>query len=118
MLKLMGIKGLQPLKSGTCLNVNGVWKVILAGLAQLFDVDVDMCQVHTHSIYASILIPAVICRYVLSNIESKQGVRKGDRIWQIAFGSGFKCNSAVWRAMRSINDQHPAWVEAPAVAEA
>ena len=57
-------------------------------------------------------------RYVLSNIESKQGVRKGDRIWQIAFGSGFKCNSAVWRAMRTINDQHSAWVEAPTVAEA
>jgi predicted naringenin-chalcone synthase len=24
------------------------------------------------------------------------------RVWQIAFGSGFKCNSAVWRALRPI----------------
>ncbi|KAL6779764.1 PKS3 [Auxenochlorella protothecoides x Auxenochlorella symbiontica] len=49
--------------------------------------------------------------YVLANIETKQGLRKGDRIWQIAFGSGFKCNSAVWRALRTCNEQHGAWVE-------
>jgi hypothetical protein len=40
-----------------------------------------------------------VCRYVLSYIES-QGVRRGDRIWQLGFGSGFKCNSAVWKAKR------------------
>ena len=53
------------------------------------------------------------CRYVLSNIESKRGIRKGDRIWQIAFGSGFKCNSAVWRSMRNNNQQHTAWDDTP-----
>lgn len=50
-------------------------------------------------------------RYILSNIETKKGVKRGDRIWQIGFGSGFKCNSAVWRAMRNINEQHVAWVD-------
>lgn len=30
---------------------------------------------------------------------------------QIAFGSGFKCNSAVWRALRNVNDRHEAWLE-------
>ena len=51
------------------------------------------------------------CRYILSNIETKKGVKRGDRVWQIGFGSGFKCNSAVWRAMRNNNEQHAAWVE-------
>jgi 3-ketoacyl-CoA synthase len=53
--------------------------------------------------------------YVLSNIETKKGLRRGDRVWQISFGSGFKCNSAVWRALRNINDRHPAWLEGEAV---
>ena len=49
--------------------------------------------------------------YVLANIETKQGVKKGERVWQIAFGSGFKCNSAVWKAKRNVNDRHAAWLE-------
>ena len=57
----------------------------------------------------------ICCRYVLSNIESTQGVRKGDRVWQIAFGSGFKCNSAVWRSLRNNRDVHEAWIEDTAV---
>jgi hypothetical protein len=35
-------------------------------------------------------------------IEAKGRMRKGDQVWQIAFGSGFKCNSAVWQALRTI----------------
>ncbi|KAL3626350.1 3-ketoacyl-CoA synthase 20 [Castilleja foliolosa] len=41
--------------------------------------------------------------YVLAYAEAKGRIRKGNRVWQIAFGSGFKCNSAVWRAVRTIN---------------
>lgn len=28
---------------------------------------------------------------------------------QIGFGSGFKCNSAVWRALRPVKQQHNSW---------
>ncbi|XP_039061357.1 3-ketoacyl-CoA synthase 1-like [Hibiscus syriacus] len=38
--------------------------------------------------------------YELAYTEAKGRVSGGDRVWQIAFGSGFKCNSAVWRALR------------------
>jgi len=40
--------------------------------------------------------------YELNFIEKCHGVKKGDKVWQIAFGSGFKCNSAVWVAQRNI----------------
>ncbi|MCO5550824.1 hypothetical protein L7F22_004317 [Adiantum nelumboides] len=40
--------------------------------------------------------------YELAYLEAKQRVKRGDRVWQLAFGSGFKCNSAVWRALRTV----------------
>uniref|UniRef100_A0A0D9XJR2 3-ketoacyl-CoA synthase n=1 Tax=Leersia perrieri TaxID=77586 RepID=A0A0D9XJR2_9ORYZ len=43
--------------------------------------------------------------YELAYCEAKGRIRKGDRVWQIAFGSGFKCNSAVWKALRTIDSR-------------
>jgi 3-ketoacyl-CoA synthase len=39
--------------------------------------------------------------YELAYMEAKRRVRKGDLVWQIALGSGIKCNSAVWKSLRS-----------------
>ena len=44
--------------------------------------------------------------YELAYSEAKGRIKKGDRVWQIAFGSGFKCNSAVWHALRTINPKY------------
>jgi 3-ketoacyl-CoA synthase len=47
--------------------------------------------------------------YVLAYTEALGRVRAGDRVWQLAFGSGFKVNSAVWVAARDVRDAHAAW---------
>lgn len=39
--------------------------------------------------------------YELAYMEAKKRVRKGDIVWQIALGSGMKCNSAIWKSLRS-----------------
>lgn len=52
--------------------------------------------------------------YELAYSEAKGRIKKGDRTWQIAFGPGFKCHSAMWRALRTIN---PAKEMNPWVAE-
>ena len=51
--------------------------------------------------------------YELAYTEAKGRVRNGDRVCQISFGSGFKCNSAVWRAIRTIipaKEKNP-WID-------
>lgn len=47
--------------------------------------------------------------YVLAYIETFQGLRAGQKVWQLGFGSGFKCNSAVWVANRRVLECHRAW---------
>lgn len=68
---------------------------------------------NTHTLTSAALAcgPAAChaCRYELAYIESTQGVARGQRVWQLAFGSGFKFNSAVLQAHRPIREQHAAW---------
>ncbi|CAN8327554.1 unnamed protein product [Cochlearia groenlandica] len=40
--------------------------------------------------------------YELAYIEAKGRMKKGNKVWQIALGSGFKCNSAVWVALGNV----------------
>lgn len=37
-------------------------------------------------------------RYELAWLEQQGRVKRGDRLWQLVFGSGFKCCSAVSNA--------------------
>ncbi|KAK1407590.1 hypothetical protein QVD17_39210 [Tagetes erecta] len=50
--------------------------------------------------------------YELGYVEAKGRMKKGDRVWQIGFGSGFKCNSAVWECNREIEaTKNGAWAD-------
>eukprot|EP00475_Leptophrys_vorax_P014317 TRINITY_DN2070_c0_g1_i2.p1 TRINITY_DN2070_c0_g1~~TRINITY_DN2070_c0_g1_i2.p1 ORF type:complete len:559 (-),score=161.93 TRINITY_DN2070_c0_g1_i2:157-1833(-) len=42
--------------------------------------------------------------YEMQYHVQKSNIKKGQRCWQIAFGSGFKCNSAVWESCVDIQN--------------
>ncbi|KAK1627119.1 hypothetical protein QYE76_001434 [Lolium multiflorum] len=47
--------------------------------------------------------------YELAYIEAKGRMRKGDRVWMIGFGAGYKCNTAVWVCTRPSLDANGPW---------
>ncbi|KAF7107920.1 hypothetical protein CFC21_108495 [Triticum aestivum] len=49
--------------------------------------------------------------YELAYIEAKGRMRKGDRVWMIGFGSGFKCNSAAWECIEPARDAQGPWAD-------
>ncbi|KAD3068599.1 hypothetical protein E3N88_36479 [Mikania micrantha] len=50
--------------------------------------------------------------YELAYVEAKGRVRKRHRVWQISFGSGFKCNSVIWLAMKTVDqDGYNPWTD-------
>lgn len=42
--------------------------------------------------------------YELAYMEAKNMIKKGDRIWMVSFGTGFKCNTLVWKAVLDVGD--------------
>ena len=40
--------------------------------------------------------------YVLAYMEAKENVKKGDKVWQLGLGSGYKCISLLWECVGPI----------------
>lgn len=112
--KLLGNKKLPPYTPDftlafehICIHSGG--RAVIDGMQQHLKLSDKSTEPSRAGLYRWGNVSSASVWYVLSYIETFKSVSKGDRVWQLSFGSGFKCNSAVWVAMRSFKDTHSCW---------
>eukprot|EP01111_Echinosteliopsis_oligospora_P012581 TRINITY_DN4325_c0_g1_i1.p1 TRINITY_DN4325_c0_g1~~TRINITY_DN4325_c0_g1_i1.p1 ORF type:complete len:509 (+),score=115.00 TRINITY_DN4325_c0_g1_i1:161-1687(+) len=83
-----------------CIHAGG--RAIIDGLEQNLSLTKYDCEPSRATLYRYGNTSSSSIWYELNYIERQRNVKKGDKVWQIAVGSGFKCNSIVWVATRNI----------------
>eukprot|EP01101_Sappina_pedata_P012965 TRINITY_DN929_c0_g1_i1.p1 TRINITY_DN929_c0_g1~~TRINITY_DN929_c0_g1_i1.p1 ORF type:complete len:535 (+),score=187.55 TRINITY_DN929_c0_g1_i1:103-1707(+) len=82
-----------------CIHAGG--RAIIDGLEKSLNLNEEHVEPSRATLYRYGNTSSSSVWYELYYSQNMGYIKKGDIIWQIALGSGFKCNSAVWKAMRS-----------------
>ncbi|GBF95889.1 hypothetical protein Rsub_08480 [Raphidocelis subcapitata] len=90
-----------------CIHSGG--RAVIDGMQKVLKMDEDETEPSRATLYKWGNVSSSSVWYVLAFIESFKGLKAGEKIWQLSFGSGFKCNSAIWVANRKIKFMHPCW---------
>jgi 3-ketoacyl-CoA synthase len=81
-----------------CVHAGG--RAVLDAIEAALRLSVDKMEASRYVLHRYGNTSSASIWYEMERHFQHSGVAKGELIWQIAFGSGFKCNSAVWRSLK------------------
>jgi len=82
-----------------CIHAGG--RAIIDGLEENLKLTQEQVEPSRATLYRYGNTSSSSIWYELAFIELSKRINKGDKVMQIALGSGFKCNSAVWQRIRN-----------------
>ena len=80
-----------------CIHAGG--RAIIDGIQENLKLTDEDCMPSRATLYRYGNTSSSSVWYEMKFTERCQTLKKGDKVWQIAFGSGLKCNSVVWRKL-------------------
>ncbi|KAI5061756.1 hypothetical protein GOP47_0024261 [Adiantum capillus-veneris] len=94
-----------------CVHAGG--KAVVRAVEQSLDIPREVTEASHMTLYRFGNLSSASVWYELAYEEGKGRVKKGNMVWQIGLGSGFKCCSAVLKALKSIDKQScsPCWAD-------
>ena len=80
-----------------CIHAGG--RAIVDGIQDALKLTDEDCMPSRATLYRFGNTSSSSVWYEMKFIERVDTLKRGDRVWQIAFGSGLKCNSVVWEKL-------------------
>jgi len=88
-----------------CIHAGG--RAIIDGIQESLDLSDDICMPSRATLFRYGNTSSSSVWYEMNYIEARGLQKKGDKTFQVAFGSGLKCNSVMWKALRSMPPADP-----------